>query len=177
MEVLTSFFQILGFIAIIVATSTYFVHRNQLNFEVITSCVARFQEIVAGMESDDGGEKERAKKQYVDLCNEQLFYFSNGYITDEIAEEWLDGMIDFLPQIDGDTGKAHRESREKPIEPDLLKDYPRIKTAFTVDEPYDLESKEERDVLIKQVMTKVAKRRSLRRFKSWVGLRRVLVLG
>jgi len=74
-------------------------------------------------------------------------------------------MIDYLPQLDGE-GKAHPKSwRNGMIEPKMLKGYPRIEDAFTVDEPCDLGSRGERDELIEHLGGKVQKRSKLwRRF-------------
>lgn len=164
-EVLAYLVQLVAALALITAILTYLAHRNQLRFDVITNCVERFQKIVPNMESADAQEAKRAKRQYVDLCNEQLFYFGEKYLPDEVVEEWLDGMIDYLPQLDGE-GKAHLKSwRNGMTEPKMLKGYPRIEDAFTVDEPCDLGSRGERDELIEHLRGKVQKRSKLwRRF-------------
>jgi hypothetical protein len=44
-------------------------------------------------------------------------------------------MITFLPLLNGETGEAQPKSRTKMIEPEMLRGYPRIQSAFTVDEP------------------------------------------
>jgi hypothetical protein len=36
-------------------------------------------------------------RQYLDLCNEELFYFQNRYLPTEVEVEWLDGMLEFIP--------------------------------------------------------------------------------
>ena len=69
--------QIVSSIALLVAAFAFLVSRNQLNFGVITSCDDRFQRIVPWMESRDRQEREQGERQYVDLYNEQLFYFRN----------------------------------------------------------------------------------------------------
>ena len=38
--------------------------------------------------------------EYIDLVNEELFYFQNGFLPRVVAEEWLDGMIDMIPIYD-----------------------------------------------------------------------------
>jgi hypothetical protein len=160
-EVLAYLVQLVAALALITAIFTYLAHRNQLRFDVITNCVERFQEIIPNMGSTDAQEAERAKRRYVDLCNEQLFYFGEKYLPDEVVEEWLDGMIDYLPQLDRE-GKAHPQSwQNRMVEPELLDGYPRIETAFTVDEPYDLESRVKRGKLIEHLRGKVQKRSRL----------------
>jgi hypothetical protein len=107
------------------------------------------------LESCNAEERKRAKKRYVDLCNEQLFYLWAKCLPDEVADEWLDGMIAFLPLLNGETGEAHPESRTKLIEPKMLWSYPRNQSAFTVDEPDDLDLKSERIALIQQIKKNV----------------------
>lgn len=133
--------QILGGAGIFVAAITLLVHRNQLNFEVIASCTERFQRIMADLESEDHATEERAKRRYVDLCNEELFYFRSGYLPSDVMEEWLDGMIDYLPLFDDVTGEV-RPDHPGIVEPDLLEGYPRIKGVFAVDGSYDLTSRD-----------------------------------
>jgi hypothetical protein len=36
----------------------------------------------------------------VDLCNEELFYFVEGYLPQEVIREWLTGMVLYLPHYD-----------------------------------------------------------------------------
>ena len=54
------------------------------------------------LKSQDKNERQEAIKQYIDLCNEELFYFKHGYLPEEIVNEWLDGMIYYLPHFDGE---------------------------------------------------------------------------
>ena len=109
-----------GGLAFFVAALTYLIHRNSLNFTMIMSCNQRFQDIMGDLEDRDKTKKQRAKTRYVDLCNEQLFYFKNGYLPREVIEEWLESMIDYLPLFDNVTGPVRHSGN---IEPDLLKSY------------------------------------------------------
>ena len=163
--------QILGGISISVAALTYLVHRNQLNFDVITTCTERFQRIMTRMESHNKGERDKAKKEYVDLCNEQLFYFRRKYLPDEVVEEWLDGMIDYIPQLNTSCD-IHPESPARKIEPHLLKEYPRVRKAFTVVEPYELDRNDEADerqVFIKHIRKQTRPRSRLSKLIRSVG--------
>ena len=59
-------------------------------------------------------------------------------------------MITFLPLLNGETGEAQPKSRTEMIEPEMLRGYPRIQSAFTVDEPDGLH-KCQRVALIQQI--------------------------
>ena len=72
--------QIVAAGVLVYAASAYLLQRQQLNFDVITNCTTRFQEMLPGLYSDNATVREKAKSQYVDLCNEELFYFINGYL-------------------------------------------------------------------------------------------------
>jgi hypothetical protein len=52
----------------------------------------------------------------------------------------------------------------------MLKDYPRIRMAFTVEEPRDTEVGEEREALIKNIRKRITRRPSISDPRSWIGL-------
>ena len=151
--------EVFGSIALLVAAFAFLVSKNQLNFGVITSCNDRFQRIVPWMESRDRRERRQGERQYVDLCNEQLFYFRNNYLPREVVEEWLDGMIEYLPQLDQDRKPYEDPNRTRMIDPVWLEDYPRIVQAFSVDHFYDLENPEQRLLLIRRIRKNLRKAR------------------
>ncbi len=95
--------QIVGVVVLLYVAYSYLLQRKQLNFDVMTSCTARFQDILPLLRSEVQEERDKGEEQYVDLCNEQLFYFANGYLPPEVIEEWLDGMVLYLPHYDGET--------------------------------------------------------------------------
>ena len=71
--------QIVAVGVLIYAACSYLLQRQQLNFDVVTNCTARFQGVLPGLYSDDESQRREAQSKYVDLCNEELFYFLNGY--------------------------------------------------------------------------------------------------
>ena len=154
LETLASVAQIVGGIGILVAAATFLVHRSQLNFDVITNCTQRFQEIVVDLKAGHGPRERRARERYVDLCNEQLFYFANGYLPREVIEEWLDGMIYYLPLFDDKTQQICPEHHGI-VEPDLLDGYPRIKEAFTVEGADVPHSPDQRKTLARRIGKKL----------------------
>jgi len=80
---------------------------------------------------EDKPKVEWAKKRYVDLCNEQVFYFRSGYLPREVMEEWLESMVDYLPLFDDVTGETRTDCPGY-VEPELLKGYPALRTFFVV---------------------------------------------
>lgn len=134
------------------AAYTYHLSKKQFNFAVITSCTDRFQKIMGQLKSEDEGERLRATKQYVDLCNEELFYFKNRYLPDEVIDEWIEGMIYYLPHLeDGKNVNQGSDHLVEIIEKNLLEDYPRIRNAFIVDRKYNLSDESDRRDLVRSV--------------------------
>lgn len=143
--------------ALAFAAYTYRINRNQLNFAVIANCTDRFQRIMARMKANDEAEKSKAIKQYVDLCNEEMFYFKNGFLPPEIADEWLDGMIYYLPHIvDGANVNPNEVAHQIDL-PELSDEYPRVYGALQFDEEFRLNRAPTRLQLVSRVKANVRK--------------------
>lgn len=141
-----------GVVALFYAAYSYQTSRKQLNFAVIASCTERFQKIMPKLKSQDENEKQEAIKQYIDLCNEELFYFKHGYLPEEIVNEWLDGMVYYLPHFNGENNINNDECCLSEVT-QMLHEYPRVKDSFTIRTQYNLSSHEERKELVKIVKT------------------------
>jgi hypothetical protein len=148
---------VVGATAILWGIRTYNITHNQLNFSVITNCVERFQDIVARLKSDNFGERIKAIRQYIDLCNEELFYFKKKYLPEEVIDEWLDGMISYLPLFDEEGNNLNTQAIPEIDNKNLLNEYPRIKKAFTVERKYDISTFEQRVALIKVIKQNLKK--------------------
>ncbi|MBS1640668.1 MAG: hypothetical protein JSR12_11495 [Bacteroidetes bacterium] len=130
--------QILTAISLIYGAVQITINRKQLFSNTISRCLNEFQKINISVDCID----TLTIKKYIDLVGEELFYFQNHYIPKNVAKEWLDGMLDFLPITDSKEvvlNKDHciiylGENRSQ-----LLKNYPRIKSAFTLSNEYDIE--------------------------------------
>lgn len=165
LSLISQLLQIIGALAILAAAYTYVVNRKKLNFEVIRGCSDTFQRVMVGMKSPDRAVAEQAEKQYVDLCNEQLFYFGARYLPDAVVHEWLEGMIDYLPQLKqlgasvGEAPTTHEEPfrNKEAVDPGILAGYSRVSNAFLVKgkgytcRPFDLDNSDEREQLIEYV--------------------------
>jgi hypothetical protein len=130
---------ILGFIGI------YLAHRqsqNQFKFTVMLSCIDRFQQLSPLLRGDN--EDLSRLKKYVDLTNEEFFYFQREYIPKEVIVEWMDSIVDFFPiYVSGSESPInYGQLPFKQIHDEkLLRGYPRLKKAFTLDENFDLADK------------------------------------
>ncbi len=140
-----------GAIAIIWGIRTYNITRSQFSFSVMISCIDRFQAIMADMNSSNLDVKLQAIKKYVDLCNEELFYFKNGYLPEEVTDEWIEGMMIFLPWFDSEEKNLNESAIREIVTQDLLKNYPRMKAAFRVNRLYDMNIFGERMALVLRI--------------------------
>jgi hypothetical protein len=146
-----------SFLSILYSLRSVQLSRKQLNFAAIISCTERFQAIMPELQSDDTAVKVRATKRYIDLCNEELFYFKHNYLPNEIVDEWLEGMIYYLPHLTEDGQNLNEDDSclcQIHIE-NLLGDYPRLKDAFTVSRKYNLGQKSDREALVTSVRRKL----------------------
>lgn len=71
----------------------YAMSKKQVHFMTMDKCIRDFREIVLGNAATD----KQFAKRYIDLVNEEFFYIQNGFIPLDVAIEWIDGMIDYLP--------------------------------------------------------------------------------
>ncbi len=131
---------LIGAFSLIYASYSYKTSQKQLNFAVIVSCTERFQKIMPQLKSKDEGEKQRAIKAYVDLCNEELFYFKHNYLPEEIVNEWIDGMIYYLPHFRNGKNINNSEYCLEEIDAAMLEEYPQIKKVFEIDEDFEYEN-------------------------------------
>jgi hypothetical protein len=154
--IITALASLAGALSLAYVAYTYHLNKKQLNFSVITSCTERFQRIMGQLKAANEAERKFTVKQYIDLCNEELFYFKHKYLPDEIIDEWIDGMIYYLPHYMGEKNVNESSDYLKEIiEFNLLEDYPKIKKAFKVDRPYNLSEEEDRKDLVNSVKRKL----------------------
>jgi len=148
-DILQLIIGLVGAGSLAVAAYSYYLSKKQLNFAVIINCTERFQKIFPQLKSEDEDEKLKAVKLYVDLCNEELFYFKHKYLPDEIVDEWIDGMIYYLPHFkDGENVNEDENYLKEIVEKSFLHDYPRIRESFTVSKKFNLAEGEERKELV-----------------------------
>jgi hypothetical protein len=119
---------ILGFIGIYMAHKQ---SQNQFKFTVMLSCIDRFQQLSPLLRGDDN-DIIRLRK-YVDLTNEEFFYFQREYIPKEVIVEWMDSIVDFFPiyVANEDLPINYEKLQYRQIhDQGLLQGYPRLMKAF-----------------------------------------------
>ncbi len=131
---ITASLGVIGFIALYLAHQQ---SQRQFNFAVMISCIDRFQKLIPLISS---GHDNSSLKQYVDLTNEEFFYFQQNYIPKDVMVEWLDSIINYLPLYVKDESVpinfdfiVHRTIHND----SLLIGYPRLIKAFLLKESYD----------------------------------------
>jgi hypothetical protein len=139
LEALSYVATILGAAGLLFALRSWRSTRDTLYHEVITSCTSRFQELSPKL-AQLPLSKEAVQK-YLELCNEELFYFESKFLPQPIIDEWLDGMLSFilLRRKDGSLFQLQepRPAPESDASPpfsaehrQLLENYPRLDYAF-----------------------------------------------
>lgn len=139
LEVLSFLATIIGGIAILFAVRDYSISRKQLHLSALESCITRYRDEFLGLNMDS---PELMVVKYIDLVNEELFYFEHQYLPMEVAAEWIDGMIDYLPLFDP-TGNVLNKGSCLPMiaQRKILDQYRfrRVKRAFTIRIPVEME--------------------------------------
>ena len=153
--------------AIVFAGIQININRKQLYLSTITKCVSDFRNL---------GEINRQTtdsliiNRYIDLTNEELFYFQHNYIPKIIMKEWIDGMIDFIP-ITNKKGQILNKkyciefiADQRSI---IFQNFPRIQNAFEINKTFNVEliysteeekridKVKERERLIKEILIKI----------------------
>lgn len=140
LEVISFIATVIGGIAILFAVRDYSTNRKQLNLSALESCINRFRAsfLHLGQQSS-----EALVIEYIDLVNEELFYFQNEFLPRVVAKEWVDGMIDFLPIYDAEDNVLNRGYCLSMIDQHKLLDqyrFRRVRRAFTVRVRVDAEA-------------------------------------
>lgn len=139
-ESVKDFAALVSSFAIIVGIVGYALSRKQFQFNVMIKCIERFQTLLPSLESlpapesledQDIANRNRIIRQYIDLCEEELFYFMKGYLPGDLKYEWIEGMLTYLPFYN-EKGELMNKSNRLQLAKDspLLRGYPRLRQAF-----------------------------------------------
>lgn len=80
---------IAGAVGIVLAVISLYITRNTFHQNVIASCANRFQKLAPKLANP----KPSTVQKYLELCNEELFYFEAGYLPQPVVDEWVEGML------------------------------------------------------------------------------------
>jgi hypothetical protein len=114
------------------------INRKQLYVSTITKCINDYRAF--GRLKQDERDFSTVSK-YVDLVNEELFYIQFNYIPKEVAKEWIDGMLDFMPLINGKDEIVNKKYCLTYLVDTHVQIYsmnPRVANAFTIRGEYNI---------------------------------------
>ena len=118
----------------------FYLKIKQGNVASIEKCINDYRQLYHKYE--DKYDNPKFLGQYLDLVNEELFYIEKGYLPKEVAEEWIDGMIDYLPFLYNSElipSKKFNEFHTSVNVKNRLYSYPRILHFIKVEKQIDFE--------------------------------------
>lgn len=89
---------VIGILILIYAYRNELLSKRALSFSVMESCIRRFQPIISNLK-EERHDPEHVE-QFISITKEELFYIHRGYIEKQVAIEWIEGMITYLPVYD-----------------------------------------------------------------------------
>jgi hypothetical protein len=117
-------------VGLIIALNQIRINRKQLSLSTISYCLEKFGKLDFHWDTS-----ESTVKAYIDLVSEEVFFFQYKYLPTEIAYEWLDGMLDYIPLFDGERNLLNGEECLLHLAKNhaaLLRNYPRVIHTFTI---------------------------------------------
>jgi hypothetical protein len=159
LDIIIKIVTVLGILTLVYAHRDSILGKKVLNLNVMEHCVHRFTDLLPNL--NDPSINDTILKSYVDLSNEELFYISKKYLTEEVALEWIDGMIDFIPlyncrnQLINEKAKLINTKWDQAI-----KGYPRIQYFSSSNDfflPGDMESNDRRKELVVRLYERIKK--------------------
>ena len=117
---------IIGVVLIIISYLHDQISQNTLVQTTVNSCMSRFTELRPKLSQikDFRTDTSTVINSYLDLCEEELFYIQHDIIPQEIAEDWVSGMQNFLKKYNYD--------------PEMYKTYHRINAGFGYKNIYEV---------------------------------------
>lgn len=140
-----------GGIGLAIAAITYALSRKSLNHAVMISCISRFQEILDVLERQP---LPSVRRRYLDLCNEEMFYFQHRYLRREVALEWIDGMMSVLPLLD-EEGQPIEGDADGETWAGLMRGFPRLVNAFSAERHGHMTDPEDRRRTARKILSRV----------------------
>ncbi len=108
---------------------TFVVYRKQLYHSTLSRCVDIFRRDFTDLATKPTTEN---CNKYVDFVNEELFYMQHGFIPNDIAREWLYGIIIHFPVFAKGANGNPSDVSKVIVTNNLLSSFPRLVHAFTL---------------------------------------------
>jgi hypothetical protein len=131
LKIIVDLANIIVAMGVLIAITQISINRKQLHFATIERCITEFRRFESNKVPIENSDLIR----YIDLINEELFYFQHDYLPKTIAYEWIDGMLDFVPIIDNNGNILNPKSciSELAVKRNhFFRNYPRLKDSFIV---------------------------------------------
>jgi hypothetical protein len=94
LEIISQLATIAGVLGLLGAFLSWRQSRDTFHQAVIVSCTTRFQKLSPKLQANELSAK--TVTQYLELCNEELFYFEKKYLLQAIIDEWVEGMVGLI---------------------------------------------------------------------------------
>lgn len=88
-EVLANYATVIGSFAIAFVIMEHFINKNVRNIQLMQRCIDQFR-------SWFSSPNKKVDLPYLEILNEELFYFQNRLIQKKVAIEWIEGILDFI---------------------------------------------------------------------------------
>jgi hypothetical protein len=138
-----------GSLSLIVASVAYVLSRKSLQFTVMIACIERFQELLPNLDIDTADQRDVLR--YLDLCNEELFYFKRKYLRKDVALEWIEGMVRFLPLLNEATKLPWPSQTYLSGSKELIYRFPRVEFVFSTPAEPDVATDEARRRYVERI--------------------------
>lgn len=93
---------ILGVFIVVIEFYDFKNSKKSLHQNAITSCMTRFTELRPKLKNINSFDNDTSIiiQQYLDLSEEELFYIQHDIVPEEVAVDWVSGIIRFLKSKD-----------------------------------------------------------------------------
>lgn len=95
-EIGASIATMVGVLGVIFLIIEHFANRNLRNIQLMHRCIDNFRQWFNGYD-------QKINMAYLELLNEEFFYFQKRLIEKKVAIEWIEGILDFI-QVYGKGG-------------------------------------------------------------------------
>lgn len=182
-EVLTQLATIVAALFGIVAFRAYTTSVKQFSFGVMKHCIDSYVGMLDKIKPEMDG---AAVSNYLELVNQELFYFQQNYLPLEVTIEWLDGIISIVPIFDSKLQVINSLNSIQLLQAydnDYMRNFSRVKRCFqlsdvkdfskafsTAESPYDPNVRKELIIAVLSKLRKLSRkeRKEIKAFPFWI---------